>query len=191
MASESVTFNREGAGRIINAVREVENKPIDNRGRPRRTAALPADDTPSASMFVAEIVRSGPDEGDADYTTEQYWVRELALPAAGESWSDAAPLEGGRWVTAHNLDELGGQLHAIWHDVGGVVVPTSKRYALVHEFVQSGATRYAFTSYPAQRVMLSAYLPTDCDEDGCPTEGEWVGVNGPAFTQTTDCGGGP
>lgn len=184
--NDPVQFSSGAAQRIVEATRWVEGQRRSQLPRRGQIRNAQDDRETTTSVWAAEIVRTGPEGTEPDYTDNRYWVRKLALPAPGESWDEAEPDPDGPWTTAYNLDELGGTPHAIWREVPGVVHPTSRRFALIHQFEQDGETHYVFIAYPGQRIPVKAYIPTHCDQNGCPV-GSWVLLNGPAYVEETDC----
>ncbi len=174
--------------------------------RVRRTIAhaqdelLPDDnvgfDRPSegggTSSFVAKLMTEGPEE-EADYSDARYWVQEV--DDTSESETDAlilAPIDvedGGRWVTATNLLELGiggsdAGTHAIVKAVTGITVPD--RFVLVSEkSFGSAGKRYVFESYPGQLQEDWYAFLVSCRNGDCP-EGGWYRMDGPGFISQTE-----
>ncbi len=172
---------------IKRAVREVDANAA-KWNRTRLPDPAPRDRAGGDASFWAKIVTAGPDS-EADYSDARYWVREVENTGGTDPTDPLtlAFLDGGRWVTAHNLVELGigtsdAGTHAIVKSLTGITVPD--RFVLV----RSVSGRYVFESYPGQMQETDYAFAADGGSGGCPT-GTWYKMAGPGYVEQSSPGG--
>lgn len=175
--------------RIMRVVERIERTPTF---KPRDRTRQPVIRGGTVSKtFLAKIMPSGPDS-QPDYTDARYWVQEVddstSIETGALTLSEVAVVDGGLWVTAHNLVERGigsGDMGGHWirRAVTGINVPD--RYVIVHEVTFTVGKKYVFESYPGQlQEGVYAYRVT-CLDGECP-QGDWFKADGVGFFAKID-----